>query len=63
MNSRVLPDLRMVGHVSGSASVAHRSLSVASGLSFDRVSSDDQENGDVDFAPLQKSFALESKNG
>lgn len=42
MNSRILPSA-MVGHVSGLASVAHLSSSVSSLVSFDRVSSADQE--------------------
>ena len=61
MISQVLPDLRMVGRVSGLAFVAHLSVSVSSPLFS--VSVDGLENGDVGFAPLQKSFALESKNG
>lgn len=61
MISRILPSIRMVGRVSGLAFVAHLSVSVSS--PWFSVSVAGLENGDVDFAALQKSFALESKNG
>jgi len=65
MISRILPSMRMVGRVSGLASVAHPSFSasLSSFNSFDRVSSADQEIGNDGFAAVQKSFARESKNG
>ncbi len=47
MISRILPSLRMVGHGIGfRVAVARLSSSVASPVSFDRVSSADLENGD-----------------
>lgn len=61
MFSHVLPDLRMVARVSGLASVGHLSFSVSSPSFSEFIAG--SENGDVGFAPLQKSFALESKNG
>ena len=63
MISRILPSVRMVGRGIGRHNAARLSSIVSSACSFGRVSSADQENGDGCFAAMQKSFALESKNG